>query len=260
MRNLKVFLALGAGLAAAVVAACSSSSSGTTPKPGADAGDDGSVGDDGNAGPTSCIPVGAPSCNVKGGETCCFDITTISGTCVAAASCTKPIQVACSGGSSCATGQKCCANFGGASLASVQDGGLGALGIDASALSAEAGISQLGSALGGLMIDVSCKSACDPNTEAQECDTDTDCSGGATCQSVGSLAGDAGAALDAGAAAAGPLGSFAGAFTSTKVCVPPPGDGGTTVVSDAGPTEAGPTEAGPSDAGTASDAPAEAAH
>jgi hypothetical protein len=253
MRNLKVFLALGAGLAAAVVAACSSSSSGNpVTTTGPDGGDDGSLTDDGNTGPTSCIPVGPPSCNVKGGETCCFDITTISGTCIAAASCTKPIQVACSGGSSCNTGQKCCANFGGVSLAAVEDAGLGALGIDASGLSAEAGISQLGAAAGGLMIDVSCKSACDPNTEAQECDSDTDCSGGATCQSVGSLAGDAG--IDAGAAAAGPLSSFAGAFTSTKVCVPPPGDGGTTVVPEAGPTEAGPT-----DAGTASDAPVEAA-
>jgi hypothetical protein len=257
MRNLKVFLALGAGLAAAVVAACSSSSSGNPVTAGNDAGDDSSTGDDGNTGPASCVPVGTLTCTT--GQTCCFDITTISGTCVAAGSCTKPIQVACSGGSSCGA-QKCCANFGGASLAAVEDGGLGALGIDASSLSAEAGISQLGSALGGLMIDVSCKSACDPNTEAQECDKDSDCSGGATCQSVGALAGDAG--LDAGAAAAsaGPLGSFAGAFTSTKVCVPPPGDGGTTVVPDAGPTEAGPTEAGPSDAATASDAPAEAAH
>jgi hypothetical protein len=259
MRNLKVFLALGAGLAAAVVAACSSSSSGNPVATGTqDAGDDGSLTDDGNTGPASCEPVGALTCTT--GQTCCFDITTISGTCVAAGSCTKPIQVACSGGSSCGASQKCCANFGGASLAAVEDGGLGALGIDASALSAEAGISQLGSALGGLMIDVSCKAACDPNTEAQECDKDSDCSGGATCQSVGSLAGDAGLDAGAAAAAAGPLGSFAGAFTSTKVCVAPPGDGGTTFVPDAGSTDASPTEAGPTDAGTASDAPAEAAH
>jgi hypothetical protein len=178
MRNLKVFLALGAGLAAAVVAACSSSSSGNPVATGTqDGGDDGSLTDDGNTGPASCEPVGALTCTT--GQTCCFDITTISGTCVAAGSCTKPIQVACSGGSSCGASQKCCANFGGASLAAVEDGGLGALGIDASALSAEAGISQLGSALGGLMIDVSCKAACDPNTEAQECDKDSDCSGGA---------------------------------------------------------------------------------
>jgi hypothetical protein len=252
MRNLKVFLAVGAGLAAAVVAACSSSSSVSPVTPTADAGDDSSTGDDDSSVSTACFPIGTLTCNAKAGETCCFNASNLSGTCVQQASCKQSIQVACSGGSSCGTGQKCCADLGGTSIGALEDAGLGALGLDAGALSAEAGIAGLTSALAGFSVNVSCAATCAANS-IQECDTTADCSGGAICSAVGALAGDAGAGIDAGALPSG-FGMYAAEFSSIKLCIPPAIDGGTAVTLDAGST---PVEAGVTDA--AADAPSEAA-
>jgi hypothetical protein len=235
-------------LAAAVVAACSSSSSGAPVTPTTDAGDDATtVGDDGSVS-TSCFPIGTPSCNAASGETCCFDIMALSGSCVQQSACTKSIQVACAGGSSCGAGKKCCADFGGISLAQVEDAGLGALGIDASALNADAGISGLTSGLGNLMIDVSCNDTC-PTNSAQECTTTADCAAGSTCTALSALTGDAGAG-DAGVPAG--LAMYATMLGSTMVCVPPMTDGGTPTGDDSG-VDSGPTV----DAGT--DAAPEAA-
>jgi hypothetical protein len=142
---------------------------------------------------------------------------------VAPSACTKNIQVQCAG-NSCGTGSKCCANFGGISLAQVEDAGLGALGIDASAINPEAGISGIAAGLGGLMVNVSCAATCPANT-VQECSSSADCDSGWTCEALSALAGDAG--IDASAAASSGFGSELSSLTSTMVCVPPDGGVGT---------------------------------
>jgi len=250
MRNLKVFLALGAGLAAAVVAACSSSSNGTTPVAATDGGDDGSVGDDGSTGPASCVPLSASGLCPNKGDTCC--LTGLApGTCEAPSLCTSTLQVQCLAANNCSTGQVCCATIGGGGLAAIEDGGLGALGLDAATLTSEAGAAGLTGALAGTTFEVTCQTSC-TSTQTQACASDSECVGGGACVPLSQLfASDAG--IDAGALGASGASEIA-ALGMDKACIPPASDGGTTVV-----PEAGPTEAGPSDAGTASDAPVEAA-
>jgi hypothetical protein len=249
MRNLKVFLALGAGLVAAVAAACSSSSNTAAP-PTPDAGDDSSSTDDG--GPTSCLPIGTLSC--AQGQTCCLDESSglKAGVCEAPSACAASIQVGCLAANNCSTGQVCCANFGGVdagTLAALEDGGLAALGIDASALSVDGGTGGLPSQFAGVTFKVTCEQTSCGTGEIQACASSAECVGGGSCVPLSALTGDAG--IDAGAA--GGLGGSLGSLLMQKACVPP--DAGTTPpTGDDGGTDSGPTTV---DAGT--DAPAEAA-
>jgi len=136
MQNLRVLLTVSAAFAAVVVACGSSSSSNPVTPSTPDASDDSTTpiteSDDSSAAAT-CVPLGSVGCSGKGME-CCLDLSKglMPGTCVAAGTCTSSVVIGCESGNDCAGGQVCCADFGGGSLAALQDGGLAALGIDAS--------------------------------------------------------------------------------------------------------------------------------
>ena len=171
MQNMKILLALGACFGAAVVAACSSSSSGNPGAPtDAGGGEDVTTADSGDDGSTTCLPLGGTGC--AKGSACCLDLSggiaalASGGMCVMPGTCQYSIEVACTQGSDCNSGQVCCATLGGAgdggTLAELEEGGLAALGLDASALSLDAG----GDAgLAGLNINfkTSCSSSCTGN-------------------------------------------------------------------------------------------------
>jgi hypothetical protein len=234
MQNVKFLLGISAGLLAAVAVACGSSSSpaaATHP----DGGDDATTsGDDGSTAPPTCLPLGSTGCSK--GQECCLDLSAglAPGMCVAAGTCSKSnIAIGCEKTADCVSSQVCCASVGGidaGALAALAEGGLGALGIDASALSADAGAA----ALGGLNIslDVACASSCSMG-EIQVCATNADCTGGATCVPLSMLTGDAGGALgDAGLPAG--LSMYASALGMVGACVTPPVDSGTTPPVDSG--------------------------
>src|SRR6516225_1855545 len=148
MQNVRILLGIGAGLLTAVAVACSSSSGNPASNTNGDAGDDGttSSGDDGSMAAT-CLPLGSTGCSK--GQECCLDPANITsgGMCLAQGSCTQNIAIACEKTADCTTGQVCCADLGGVdagALASLAEGGLGALGIDASALSLDSGAGGLG--------------------------------------------------------------------------------------------------------------------
>jgi hypothetical protein len=256
MRNLKVFLALGAGFAAAVVAACSSSSGTPATNTNTEAGTDDSstVGDDSSTTQASCVPLTASGLCPSKTDTCCLDLSSglKPGICEAPALCKSMIQVQCIAGVNCAAGNVCCATIGGGdggSLASLEEGGLGALGLDAAALMSEAGAA---SAFANVSFQVTCQTSCSGG-QVQACASATECVGGGDCVPLSQLfATDAGAGIDAGA-----LGAAGGAMLASlgmdKACVSTPSDAGPVVVPDAGTDAA-------SDAATATDAPAEAAH
>jgi hypothetical protein len=255
MRNLKVFLALGAGLAAAVVAACSSSSSPATTGGNDAGGEDGSVGDDGSSAAT-CIPTSASGLCPSKTDTCCLDLSAglAPGVCEAPSACSANIQIQCDSAATCSAGQVCCADLGGLDaglIAAFEDGGAGALGIDAAALMSEAGAASLLSSLGSIMFKVSCAASCTP-TQIQACASTAECTGGATCEPLSQLF-PADAGIDAGGAAAG-LGSQISLLGMNMACVPPASDGGTAPVADGG-TDSGTTDSG----STVTDAATEAA-
>jgi hypothetical protein len=233
MRNLKVILAMGGGLLAAVVVACSSSSN-----PPAAVPDAGMVVIPVSDAAMSCIPITTSGlCPSAQGLTCCLDLSAgFSGTCVPQGQCTQQIQVACTSQAQCGASQVCCADFGGAdagTLAALEDSGLGALGIDASAINLDAGAAGLGSILGNLNINfkVTCATSCSGG-QIQACATSAECVGGGTCVPLMDIIGDAGlGGGDAGALPAG-FSSIVGSLGMEKACVPP--DAGTTPVADSG--------------------------
>ncbi len=226
MQNLKVLLAIGAGLATAVVVACSSSSSSNPETPNTDAGDDGAItafGDDSAA--MGCLPLGGTGC--AKGSACCLDLSkglaaiANGGACVAPGTCSAGIEVGCTAGSDCAGGQVCCADLGGAAtagtLGALEEGGLGALGLDASALSLDAGTA------GNLNISfkTTCTSAC-TGSQIQACASATDASAAGPANPISQLIGDAGSGIDAGGHPGGLLGIIAIARYGEGVR-PPPG-------------------------------------
>ena len=247
MQNLKVLLAIGAGLATAVVVACSSSSSSNPETPNTDAGDDGAItaiGDDSAA--MGCLPLGGTGC--AKGSACCLDLSkglaaiANGGACVAPGTCSAGIEVGCTAGSDCAGGQVCCADLGGigdGGIGALEEGGLGALGLDASALSLDAGTAGI-----NISFKTTCTSAC-TGSQIQACASATECVGGGTCESITSLIGDAGSGIDAGGLGAG-LGMYASALGSYKACVAPPSDAAA-VPPDTGTDAVAPTDA-PADA------------
>jgi hypothetical protein len=234
MQNVKILLGISAGLLAAVAVACGSSSSPAAP-PAPDGGDDvTTVGDDGSTGAPTCVPIGSTGCAM--GQECCLDLSAglSPGMCVAAGSCAKSkVAIGCEKTADCASSQVCCASVGGidaGALAALADGGLGALGIDASALTAEAGAGALGG-LGSISFHVACASSCSAG-EIQACATSAECTGGAMCMPLSSLAGDAGG--DAGLALPPQLAMFSGGLGMVGACVTPPVDAGTTPPVDSG--------------------------
>lgn len=61
-------------------------------------------------GPVTCGLTGdIPACPSGMGLTCCFDLMTASGTCVAPSACTAPIQFECASAAACPRTQVCCA-------------------------------------------------------------------------------------------------------------------------------------------------------
>jgi hypothetical protein len=224
MQNLKLFAALGAvGLSAAVAVACGSSSSPATG--GHDAGSDAVVspGDDGNV-PTSCSVLGGA--NGLCGDptlTCCVDIASgFSQTCLPPSQCSSNIQVGCVDHTSCSTGQVCCADFGNVdagALAAFEDGGLGALGIDAAALQSEAGASGIAGMFGNATFKVSCQSSC-TSTQIQACASSPECQNGATCVPISELfPADASVPGDAGSVGGFNIGSLLSSAGMYMACL-----------------------------------------
>lgn len=258
MRNLKVLLALGGALVAAVAVACSSSSSGSPAAPGPDAGDDTSSSDDGSEPPASCIPLTASGLCTGAGLTCCLDLSAglAPGTCVPQASCKANVQVACTSAATCGANQVCCADLGGddgGALAALQDGGLGALGIDAAALMSDAGAAGLGAGLANLSFKVTCETSC-KGSQIQACAKDSECVGGGSCVPLSQLTGDAG--LGDAAAPAG-AGMYISQLGMEMACVAPAGPPVEAGTDSGATTDAGTDAIAPVDAGV--DAPAEAA-
>lgn len=244
MQNLRVLWALGAGVAAVVVACGSSSSSNPTAPVTQDAGDDSTITEsDDSSTAATCIPLGTVGCS-KGME-CCLDLSAglMPGTCVAQGSCTSSVSIACESGKDCASGQVCCADFGGGSLAALEDGGLAALGIDASALSLDSGA--------GINVNfkVTCAASC-TSSQIQACSTSSECAGGAPCVSITSLLGDGGAGLGGDAGIPASFAMYASALGMVMACEPLTPDAA--IVPEAGP------EAGPVDAQVPTDAPSDA--
>jgi hypothetical protein len=245
MQNSRVFWALGAGVAAVVVACGSSSSSNPTTAPTQDAGDDSTTiteADDSSAAAT-CIPLGSVGCSQ--GMECCLDLSAglMPGTCVQAGSCTSSVSIACESGNDCTGGQVCCADFGGGSLAAIEDGGLAALGIDASALSLDSGT--------GININfkVSCAASC-TSSQIQACSKSSECAGGAPCVSITSLLGDGGAGLGGDAGIPASFAMYASALGMVMACEP--------LTPDAAAVPEAGSEAGPVDAQVPTDAPSDA--
>jgi hypothetical protein len=250
MQNMKVLLALGACFGAAVVAACSSSSSGNSGAPtDAGGGEDVTTADSGDDGSTTCLPLGGTGC--AKGSACCLNLSggiaalASGGMCVMPGTCQYSIEVACTQGSDCNSGQVCCATLGGAgdggTLAELEEGGLAALGLDASALSLDAG----GDAGLNFSFKTSCSSSCTGN-QIQACATDQECLGGGSCVSITSLLGDGGSDSGAAGALSGGLGMYASALGSYMACVSPPSDAA--ALPDTGAADAvAPTDA-PADA------------
>jgi hypothetical protein len=258
MRNLKVFLALGAGFAAAVVAACSSSSGTPATNASTEAGTDDSStgGGDDSSTQASCIPLMASGLCPSKTDTCCLDLSSgiKPGVCEAPALCKSMIQVQCIAGANCAAGNICCATLGGGdggSLAALADGGLGALGIDAAALMTEAGAA---SALANVSFQVTCQKSC-TGGQVQACASAAECVGGGDCVPLSQLLATDAGGIDAGALAGG-VGSMLTTLGMNKACVSTPSDAGP-VVPDSG-TDAASDAATTPDA--PADAPAEAAH
>jgi hypothetical protein len=253
MRNLKVFLALGAGLAAAVAAACSSSSNNSNNNNDAGTDDSSTVGDDGSTTTTGCLPISADRLCTDHTQTCCLDTSgglaslISGGKCVAPSACTAAIQVQCLSSATCPTsGQDCCVNTGGidaGALAALLDSGTGfdAGGFDASGFMIPSDFS----------FHVACATSC-AATDIQACATDAECHGGTCVPLTQLLAADGG--IDAGGALGGMGAALIGALGMDKACIPP--DAGTTPPTpDSGSGDDSSTTA--PDAGT--DAPAEAA-
>lgn len=225
MQNLKLFAALGAiGLTAAVAAACGSSSSPATGG-GKDAGPDTSIvvgGDDGST-PENCNPLGGASglCSDPT-QTCCVDLSSgFSLTCTTPSGCSSQIQIGCVDSTTCASGQVCCADFGdvdAGALAALEDGGLGALGLDAASLQSEAGIGDITGMLGNATFKVACKSAC-TSTEIQACSTSMECKNGATCVPLSQLF-PADASVPDGGLPAGISGSTIASLGMEMACLP----------------------------------------
>jgi hypothetical protein len=235
MQNVKILLGIGAGLLTAVAVACGSSSSGNPSSPTDAGGDDTTItGDDGNTPPAGCIPLGTTGC--AKGQDCCLDLSgglasiTSGGMCVAAGTCAKSnVSVGCEKTADCTGTQVCCADLGGVdggALAALQDGGLAALGIDAAALTAEAGAGALGGL--NLSFSVDCAASCSP-MQIQVCMTSAECTGGATCVPLTMLAGDAGGGILGDAGLPAGLSTFGSALGMVGACVPPAGDAGTPV-------------------------------
>lgn len=156
------------------------------------------------------------------------------GKCVAPGTCPKTnIAVGCEKTADCASAQVCCADLGGGDggiLAALQEGGLGALGIDAAAISAEGGVPA---GLSGISFSVDCAASCS-SMQIQVCMSSAECSGGATCVPLSMLAGDAGGGvLGDGGLPAG-FAMYASALGMVGACVPPPGEAGTTPPVDSG--------------------------
>jgi len=236
MRNLKVILALGGSLLAAVAVACSSSSPKAAPAPVVDAGEDAAT-------PQSCIPLSAADlCPPATGQTCCFDLTSFSGTCVAQGSCTTQVQVACVSAAQCGASQVCCADFGGA-LGALEDSGLAGLGIDASTINLDAGASLIPS---NVNFKVTCATSC-TSSQIQACATDQECVGtGATCVPLSQLLGDAGT----GDAGIPPMfAQIIGSLGMEKACLLPDAGINLPPVTDSGSDAATVLEAGPVDGG-----------
>jgi hypothetical protein len=257
MRNWMALMAASAAVTAVAVACGSSSSSSTPPGPVPDGGggDDSAVtatGDDDGSASMTCIPLGTVGCAAGQDLECCLDLSAglAPGTCVKQGTCTSSVAIACENGNDCSGGQVCCADFGGGtSLAAIEDSGLGALGIDASSLSLDAGAAGLGG-LGGLNFKVSCAASC-TSSQIQACSKTSECAGGGQCLPITALLGDGGGMIgDAGVPAM--FAMYAGALGMIMACVPPTPEGGTTmsVPDSGGATDAeAPTDA-PSDAVT----------
>jgi hypothetical protein len=251
MQNLKLFAALGAiGLTAAVAAACGSSSSpASAPK---DAGPEATVpvGDDSST-PESCMPLGGASglCSDPT-TTCCVDLSSgFSLTCLPPANCMSQIQIGCVDSTTC-NGGVCCADFGdvdAGALAALEDGGLGALGLDASSLQSEAGIGSITSMLGNTTFKVACKTAC-TSTEIQACSTSAECKNGATCVPLSDLF-PADASVPDGGLPAGISGSTISSLGMQMACLPSL-DAGTMMMPEAGTTPDAAPEASVPEAGT----------
>jgi hypothetical protein len=244
MHNVRVLLGIGAGLLTAVAVACSSSSSGGPNASAMDAGGDdtSSSGDDGGMAGPGCIPLGSSGCST--GQACCIDpMNFTGGSCVTAGTCTKAINIGCEKTADCSTGQVCCADLGGVdagALSALAEGGLGALGIDASALSADSGaggLGAIGGALGNFSLKVGCATSCS-SMQIQVCATTsaTECSGGSTCVPLTQLAGDAGNGVLGDAGLPPQFAMYAGALGMVGACVPPAAatDSGTMPPGDSG--------------------------
>jgi hypothetical protein len=253
MQNVKILLGISAGLLTAVAVACGSSSSGSPAAPmEAGAGDDATTsGDDGST-VSTCLPLGSTGCST--GQECCLDPTMITsgGTCVAQGACTQPIDIGCEKKADCTGSQVCCADLGGVdagALAALADGGLGALGIDAAALSADAGAAGLGGlgALGSISLKVTCSASCS-SMQIEVCANTMECTGGATCVPLTMLAGDAGGGLLGDAGLPAGLSMYSSALGMVGACVPPVADSGTPP----------PVDSGMADVVVPSDAPADA--
>jgi hypothetical protein len=252
MQNPRVLLVVGASIGAVAVACGSSSSSPiTTTTAASDAGDDSAMvsvsGDDGGMGAT-CLPLGGTGCAM--GMECCLDLSggLMAGKCVPPGMCNGNIQIECEKGSDCASGQVCCASLGGVdagTIAALVDGGLGALGIDASSLSLDAGAAGLGG-LGSISFGVTCAQSC-TSSEIQACASSTECAGGGTCSPLAAVLGDGGGALGDGGIPGG-LAMYASALGMVMACVP----------TDAGMTTSVPDAGGPVDAIAPTDAPSDA--
>jgi hypothetical protein len=245
MQNLRALLALGVCVSAVAVACGSSSSNpGTSTTPDAAATDDSTTpiteSDDSSAA-TTCVPIGTVGCSM--GQECCLDLSAglAPGNCVAAGACSGGIDIGCEKAADCTGNQVCCASFGGAdggTLQALLDGGLAALGIDASSISLDAGAAGLGGlgALGNVSFAVKCAASCS-GSQIQACASDTECAGGAACVPITALLGDGGALGDAGIPAS--FATYAGMLGMVKACVPPTPDGGMmSTVPDSGVVDA----------------------
>ena len=154
----------------------------------------------------------------------------------------------------------CCADFGGGdggTLAALEDAGLGALGIDAAALSSEAGAAGL-AGLGGINFKVTCEDSC-TGSQIQACAGNAECASGGTCVPLTSLLGDASALGDAGGAVPAGFSMYATALGMDMACIPPVSEAGSPVDAAAPVEAAAPIDAGtPTDAVAPTDAPVDA--
>jgi hypothetical protein len=244
MKSLRIVFGLSIGVAVAAAACSSSDNNGGSPN---DAGADTSFNAD--TGPASC---GFGNLTCGSGQTCCLTFGSGSiiptGVCQSpTAPCTGGIPIQCLKGTDCATGQVCCgslpAGFDAAAL------NLDA-GFDASGLSLDGGLAGFDAAALSGLAATCVQSAC-PTGAPQLCGTDTECSGGNTCQASSALASLAGGAGDSGALAS--VAPLLGSVLNLKVCTPP--DAGTTTPPDSGSSDGSTTSTDAASEASVSDAP-----